>query len=72
MAKKSIKVKCVSISANKNASVVQFAESIEVIAGAAPGAPNATAKTVIQVNFQKEPLKAMDFVPEKNYTITIE
>lgn len=72
MAKKSIKVKCVSISANKNASIVQFAESIQEIAGAAPGAPNATAKTLATFNFQKEPGTAMSFVPDKDYTITIE
>lgn len=72
MAKKTIKVKCVSISANKTASVVQFAEDIKPIAGAQPGAPNATAKTLLTVNFQFDPLKALDFVPEKDYTITIE
>lgn len=69
---KSFKAKCVSISANKNASIVQLAEAIESITPAAPGAPNATAKTIATFNFQKDPSAAFQFVPDQEYTVTIE
>lgn len=72
MAKKTLKLKCISTNSNEKTSAVRFADEVDPITSKEPGKPPVrVAKTVLQINFTTVD-GAKDYTAGKMYSVTIE